>query len=70
MTSLSSYVNDSAINLCLILTKRIANRSDPKGFSLYNKYFCAGKDSATLGYETWSRYAKTINLCSSCSSYV
>jgi hypothetical protein len=54
-TSLSKYVNDSAINLCVILTKRVANISDSKGYSIYNKYYCAGDNSANTGYETWSR---------------
>jgi hypothetical protein len=53
-TSLAKYVTDPAINLCLIVTKRVADNS-PQGFSLYNRYFCAGDNSIEEGYETWSR---------------
>lgn len=53
--SLSTFVNDSAINLCLALTKRVANASETQGFSLYTRYFCAGDSSATVPFETWSR---------------
>jgi hypothetical protein len=53
-TSLAKYVTDSSINLCIAVTKRVADNSE-QGYSLYNRYFCAGDKSATEGYETWSR---------------
>ena len=54
-SELSSVVNDADVNLCIILTKRVANASAPAGVTLYNKYLCAGEYSATVPYETWSR---------------
>jgi hypothetical protein len=53
-TSLSKYVTDSAVNVCLVVTKRVADDS-AQGFSLFNRHFCAGDHSANDGYETWSR---------------
>lgn len=54
-TALAKYVTDSAVNVCIVVTKRVKNLSQPSGFSLYNRYFCAGDRSANDGYETWSR---------------
>ena len=52
---LASVVNDTDVNLCVILTQRVVNESAPTGVTLYNKYLCAGDYSATVAYETWSR---------------
>lgn len=52
---LNPVVNDSDVNLCIILTKRVADASAAGGVRLYNKYLCAGDYSATVPYETWSR---------------
>ena len=54
-STLASVVNDTDVNLCIILTQRVANASSPTGVTLYNKYMCAGDYSATIAYETWSR---------------
>lgn len=54
-TSLTKYVTDSAINVCTVVTKRVKDLTQPSGFSLYNRYFCAGERSMNEGYETWSR---------------
>jgi hypothetical protein len=53
--ALDGVVNDSDVNLCVIVTQRVANVSAPSGVTLYNKYLCAGDYSATVAYETWSR---------------
>ena len=53
--TLESVVNDTDVNLCIILTKRVADAASPTGITLYNKYMCAGGYSATTAYETWSR---------------
>jgi hypothetical protein len=52
---LDGVVNDPDVNLCVIVTQRVANASAPNGVTLYNKYLCAGDYSATVAYETWSR---------------
>lgn len=52
---LDGVVNDPDVNLCVIVTQRVANSSAPSGVTLYNKYLCAGDYSATVAYETWSR---------------
>lgn len=61
-TTLNSVVNDTDVNLCIILTKRVADASAPSGVRLYNKYMCAGDYSATTAYETWSRYVHCQGL--------
>jgi hypothetical protein len=53
--TLMGVVNDTDVNLCVILSQRVANSSSPTGITLYNKYMCAGDYSATVAYETWSR---------------
>lgn len=53
-TSLANFVTDPDVNLCFILTKRVANTSAPSGYTLYNRYFCAGDYSANDAFETWS----------------
>lgn len=55
--SLDAVVNDPDINLCIVLTKRVKD-NDPEnllGYTLYNKYMCAGNRSRDEAYETWSR---------------
>lgn len=54
-TSLLKYINDSAINACIIVTKRVSDASSQNGIRLFNKYYCAGESSADIPYETWSR---------------
>jgi hypothetical protein len=54
---LDGVVNDPDVNLCIILTQRVADAAAPSGVRLYNKYLCAGEYSATIAYETWSRYS-------------
>ena len=54
-TELASVVTDPDVNLCIILTQRVADASAPAGVTLYNKYLCAGEHSATVAYEPWSR---------------
>ena len=54
-TSLSKYVTGSDVNVCVVVTKRVADSSNPQGFSLYNRYFCAGEKSANEAFQTWSR---------------
>lgn len=53
--ALNGVVNDPDVNLCVIVTQRVANASAPSGVTLYNKYLCAGDYSETVAYETWSR---------------
>jgi hypothetical protein len=53
--TLGSLITDRDINLCVIVTKRVADASAVDGFRLYNKYLCAGDRSAAVPYETWSR---------------
>jgi hypothetical protein len=52
--TLLKYVTDPDVNVCTVITKRVADKSSPLGYSLYNKYFCAGDYSANTPYETWS----------------
>lgn len=52
---LGNIVTDEDVNLCIILTQRVADASAPTGVTLYNKYLCAGDRSASVAYETWSR---------------
>lgn len=47
--------DDIDLNLCLILTQRVQDESSASGVTLYNKYLCAGNQSAEVAYETWSR---------------
>eukprot|EP01032_Pedospumella_encystans_P009522 gene9522-11200_t len=53
-TELTSVVTDPDVNLCVILTQRVADASAPAGVTLYNKYLCAGEYSASVAYEPWS----------------
>jgi hypothetical protein len=54
-TALAGVVNDADVNLCVIVTQRVADPSSSTGVRLYNKYLCAGDYSANVAYETWSR---------------
>ena len=54
--ALEGVVNDADVNLCVIVTQRVANATSPTGVTLYNKYLCAGDYSADVAYETWSRW--------------
>jgi hypothetical protein len=54
-TALAGVVNDTDVNLCVIVTQRVADTSSSTGVKLYNKYLCTGDYSATVAYETWSR---------------
>lgn len=49
----SLRINDTAVKVCLIMTKRVLNASSSSGISLYNKYFCT-PSAVSETYETWS----------------
>jgi hypothetical protein len=55
VNTLGASITDTDVNLCVIVTKRVNDRSAPSGVRLYNKYLCAGDRSAMVPYETWSR---------------
>ena len=42
------------MNLCLVMTERVVDPSNELGYSLFNRYDCAGEKSITLAFETWS----------------
>lgn len=53
---LDGVVDDTAINLCVVLTQRLYNASSETGSTIYNRYLCAGDRSKDVAYETWSRW--------------